>query len=77
MYHQLFDKLGENDHRLLKETTGAVGAVNTILRNHNFSYVGCVNGTTGAQRLLKRLIWEPPEGKKLLLVWNSTSDPHQ
>lgn len=56
MYHQLFDKLGENDHRLLKETTGAVGAVNTILRNHNFSYVGCVNGTTGAERLLKRLI---------------------
>lgn len=56
MYHKLFDRLGENDHRLLKETTGAAGAENTILRNHNFPYVGCVNGTTGAQRLLKRLI---------------------
>lgn len=68
MYHQLFDKLRENDHRLLKETTGAVGAENTILRNHNFPYVGCVNGTIEAQRLLKRLIREPPKGKKLLVV---------
>lgn len=35
MYCQFLDKVRENDHRLLKETTGPVGAENTILRKHN------------------------------------------
>lgn len=66
MYHQLFDKLRENDHRLLKETTGGSGGRKHNIEKPQFSICRLCKWYNRGTKALEKINKRTPKREKTL-----------